>query len=313
MYVHTDAMGNTTYKRIDRIYHSPHLHNKVFINNYTCRTTGMHPIDITSTHNPIDITILLEENDDKIPFYHDIWRMNTYVAAQIEVKTELNKIKREMWAKCKNKNPKAIEKQYLAMRKKCTAVLKGAQDNEKKTITKEKEKLKNDAGYVIANDTGKINRAAHRLKEIEQHEDRGAFIRSRCQDVEFGTKNSKYHHGKAKKNHKQQLIKMVLKPDGTCTETSDHKGISDTITDVWEDIVGLRPIDQHDLSTTINSITIKLDNQAKQALGSDLPDPLLHTIPAPELLLVITVPDIYNSITFHHLLLSAMRFVAIAA
>ena len=98
---------STTYSRIDRFYHSPELHDKVYIENFTCRTAEAQPIDIISSHNPIDLNIHIETAEPDIECFHDIWRMNVYIATQKAVRDHLNKLKRDMWNQCKDKDPEA--------------------------------------------------------------------------------------------------------------------------------------------------------------------------------------------------------------
>ena len=106
----SDSNNNNTvtYKRLDRAYNSPALNDKVYIRNAECRTTDyarqIRPINITSTHNPIELAILIDEPDEDIPYFHDIWRMNLYVATQTAMKDQLNALKHKYWDKCKDRS-----------------------------------------------------------------------------------------------------------------------------------------------------------------------------------------------------------------
>ena len=83
----------------------------------------MHPIAIVSTHNPIDVQVILESDEDDIPFFRDVWRMNTYLATQTEVRKELRLIKNATWDKCKDRDNKTKLKYYIRMKKKCASLI----------------------------------------------------------------------------------------------------------------------------------------------------------------------------------------------
>ena len=286
----TDANGNITFKRIDRLYHTPPLHNKVFINIFTCRTTDVHPIAIVSTHNPIDVQVILESDEDDIPFFRDVWRMNTYLATQTEVRKELRLIKNATWDKCKDRDNKTKLKYYIRMKKKCASLLRNHQDKESKKLKKEKEELKDQMEYAAKNSNDTITTATARFHEIEEHESKGAFIRSRCKEIESGSKNTKLHFATATKRHKQSLIRMVVDEDGN--ETHTHQETSEEVTKYWEHIMRKRDISTPALTEVLNSITKPLSALDKAALGSDVPTHDLETLPKT----MLTIQDIYRSI-----------------
>ena len=196
----SDSNNNNvvTYKRLDRAYNSPALNDKIYIRNAHCRTTDygrqIRPISITSTHNPIEIAVLIDEPEENIPYYHDIWRMNTYVATQKDVRDQLNDLKHKYWNKCKDRHRKTKLDMYVKFKTKCTKLLKGHQDKQHRDRQNEKEKLKKIMEYTQANSPQAIRDASTRFHQIEDLEREGARIRSRCERIEGEASNSKYHY-----------------------------------------------------------------------------------------------------------------------
>ena len=285
------ANGATTYSRIDRFYHSPQLHDKVYIENFTCRTTDTQPINIVSTHNPIDLTIQLEEPEEDIPCYHGVWRMNVYIATQTKVKNRLIKLKNLMYNQCKNSTPAEIVDHLIKFKKRATNILKGIQDEEARERAKLKENLKAKMEYASHNSSQEIEIATARYHEILDYEDKAAEIRSRCKKVEGASKNSKYHFVMATKNHKKSLIKMVLKRDGSETNTWDE--LAETVTDYWEKaVLNYRPICLLALAD-VEGHVVPLSPLDRAILGSDAPPAALQILNNT----VVSVPDVFNSIS----------------
>ena len=258
-----------TFSRIDRFYHTQTLNHSIFLNRVTDRTNSADVIpQINSTHNPIDLTIDVGDNNHIKQFKH-IWRLNTSVALQSEHRNYINNLKRKMWESCSNESFEVKTNTYIQFKQKATNYYKRQQQLKADKIKRTKTEclsLLAKAELTLNNSNPTILEARQKLETIQEYETKGAWVRYSGKEATQGARYTKYHFSRAKRSFKKSQMVRMNDPQGVTHTTQE--GIENVVASYWEGIMAKRVIHYPQLQTVLESIQTTLPRASHNSLDT---------------------------------------------
>ena len=291
------SSANTSYSRIDRIYHSGSLNDYTWIHHSTNRSTDTNPLPFQTDHYPVSIS-LIDPNDLQVKQYKS-WKLNVSTMLIKENLLKLNQILESYYNKTNEDN---VFEQYEEFKNQTIEYMRLKQRNDHTANIKVKERLNNilepNSGYSDK----EIEAAKQLLSDKASYELEGKRIRSKALQVSQKSKMTKYHFRLAKKQHEMTVMNQMLDPEDNNLKTK-QEDIERILCSYWAHIMRKRntnclPAPRTSRETVTDSITRTMPDYAKELLGQNTDPSNFEDLSDQRLLQFIHVStqDIFNSI-----------------
>jgi hypothetical protein len=183
---------------------------------------------ITAPYTDHNLILLKIKQADSIPRGRGLWKFNTSLLKDPAYIKEINELIDAYTKEEYNKTNDALYWEVLKMN------IRG------KTIaySSHKAKLQREEEKILINELDKLSKKIDEdpnennvqlfqtckkdLEAIYSHKAQGAYVRARCDFIEYNEKNSKYFFSKEKSNADSKNIKLLIAEDGTRTSSQDE-------------------------------------------------------------------------------------------
>ena len=256
----------SSYSRIDRWYHSNDLQGMVKIEHITS-ATDVDPLGIATTHYPIEI-VIDDKHDLETRQYRHIWRANTSVLRQTDVRQHLQQLLRSEYALIAHSDGATKTSAWDRFKNKCRNYLRGRQDAQHKDRTRNMARLQATLAPTFDHTSLEQAEATAELEAILTKEDTESFFNHTVQSMTEDCQMTRAHFATATRRKPASTIAEVTMPDNSVSRKQED--IEERHAEHWlEGVLSANPTDDDARAHVINCIHRRCTPEQRDALGGD--------------------------------------------